>query len=80
MDEAMLPVKRDVRRSFDRAAATYDDAAILQREVCARLLEHLEPMRIAPRRASMKANGPSGAPPPAALSLSAGRKGRNSAR
>ena len=51
MDEAMLPVKRDVRRSFDRAAATYDDAAILQREVCARLLEHLEPMRIAPRRA-----------------------------
>ena len=51
MDEATLPVKRDVRRSFDRAAATYDDAAILQREVCARLLEHLEPMRIAPRRA-----------------------------
>jgi malonyl-CoA O-methyltransferase len=50
MDEAMLPVKRDVRRSFDRAAATYDEAAFLQREVCARLLEHLDPMRLSPRR------------------------------
>jgi malonyl-CoA O-methyltransferase len=50
MDEAMLPVKRDVRRSFERAARTYDEAAFLQREVCARLVEHLEPMRIAPRR------------------------------
>jgi malonyl-CoA O-methyltransferase len=50
MDEAMLPVKRDVRRAFERAARTYDEAAFLQREVCARLLEHLDPMRIAPRR------------------------------
>jgi malonyl-CoA O-methyltransferase len=46
----MLPVKRDVRRAFDRAARSYDEAAILQREVCARLLEHLEPMRLEPRR------------------------------
>ena len=46
----MLPVKRDVRRSFDRAAPTYDEAAFLQREVCARLVEHLEPVRLAPRR------------------------------
>jgi malonyl-CoA O-methyltransferase len=51
MDEAMQPVKRDVRRAFERAARTYDEAAVLQREVCARLLEHLEPMRLAPRRA-----------------------------
>ncbi len=50
MDEPALPVKRDVRRSFDRAARTYDEAAFLQREVCARLVEHLEPMRLAPRR------------------------------
>lgn len=50
MDEAMLPVKRDVRRSFDRAARTYDESAFLQREVCARLVEHLEPMRLSPRR------------------------------
>ncbi len=50
MDESLLPVKRDVRRSFERAARTYDEAAVLQREVCARLVEHLEPMRLAPRR------------------------------
>lgn len=50
MDEPMLPVKRDVRRAFERAARTYDEAAFLQREVCARLVEHLEPMRLSPRR------------------------------
>jgi malonyl-CoA O-methyltransferase len=50
MDERALPVKRDVRRAFERAAATYDDAAVLQREVCARLLEHLDPIVLAPRR------------------------------
>ena len=50
MDKALLPVKRDVRRAFERAAQTYDEAAILQREVCARLLEHLDPIRLAPRR------------------------------
>jgi malonyl-CoA O-methyltransferase len=49
MDESMLPAKRDVRRSFERAASTYDEAAVLQREVCARLMEHLEPMRLSPR-------------------------------
>ena len=52
MDESMLPVKRDVRRAFERAARTYDEAAVLQREVCARLVEHLEPMRLSPRRAA----------------------------
>lgn len=50
MDESALPVKRDVRRAFERAARTYDEAAILQREVCARLVEHLDPVRLAPRR------------------------------
>lgn len=50
MDELMLPDKRFVRRAFERAARTYDGAAVLQREVCARLMEHLDPMRIDPRR------------------------------
>ena len=50
MADAVLPVKRDVRRAFERAARTYDEAAVLQREVGARLLEHLDPMRIEPRR------------------------------
>jgi malonyl-CoA O-methyltransferase len=50
MDEAARPVKRDVRRAFDRAARTYDGAAILQREICGRLLEHLDPIRLEPRR------------------------------
>lgn len=51
MDEALLPMKSHVRRAFERAAGTYDEAAVLQREVCARLLEHLDPIRLAPRRA-----------------------------
>jgi malonyl-CoA O-methyltransferase len=50
MAEALRPVKRDVRRSFERAAGTYDEAAVLQREVGARLLEHLDPIRIVPDR------------------------------
>lgn len=33
--------KRAVRRSFERAAAGYDAAAVLQREVCARMAERL---------------------------------------
>jgi malonyl-CoA O-methyltransferase len=38
-----------VRRSFDRAAATYDDAAVLQSEVREALLERLELTALAPR-------------------------------
>lgn len=34
--------KRAVRRSFEHAAATYDAAAVLQHEVCARMLERLQ--------------------------------------
>ncbi len=50
MADAARPVKRDVRRAFDRAARTYDGAAVLQREIGGRLLEHLEPVRLEPRR------------------------------
>ena len=32
----------EVRRSFDQAAASYDAHAVLQREVCDRLLERLD--------------------------------------
>ena len=40
----MLPpaIKQRVRESFDRAAVTYDAAAVVQRRVCDRLLEELE--------------------------------------
>jgi len=38
-----------VRRSFDRAAATYDDAAVLHREVRDNLLQRLDLMAVTPR-------------------------------
>jgi malonyl-CoA O-methyltransferase len=38
-----------VRRSFDRAASTYDDAAVLHREVRDNLLQRLDLMALAPR-------------------------------
>lgn len=38
-----------VRRAFDKAASTYDDAAVLQREVCTRMLEHLDPVKMTPQ-------------------------------
>jgi malonyl-CoA O-methyltransferase len=40
---------RVVRRAFARAAATYDAAAVLQREVGARMASRLDYIRIAPR-------------------------------
>jgi len=40
--------RRDVRRSFERAASTYDAAAVLQREVERRMLERLDYMKLAP--------------------------------
>jgi malonyl-CoA O-methyltransferase len=40
--------KRNVRRSFERAAATYDAAAVLQREVERRMFERLDYVRLAP--------------------------------
>ncbi len=50
MAEAAGPDKRAARRSFGRAAQAYDRHAVLQREVGSRLLHHLEPIRIEPRR------------------------------
>jgi len=46
--EPPAPDKAAVRRSFARAAQRYDQSAVLQREVARRLLEHLEPIVIAP--------------------------------
>ena len=40
---------RAVRRAFARAAATYDGAAVLQREVGSRMASRLDYIRIAPR-------------------------------
>ncbi len=48
-DRDGLPDKRSTRRSFERAAAHYDEAAVLQREVGKRLLERLDLMKIQPQ-------------------------------
>jgi malonyl-CoA O-methyltransferase len=50
LPEPSFPDKRAVRRSFGRAAGTYDAHAVLQREVGERLLRHLDPVRLDPRR------------------------------
>lgn len=42
--------KRAVRRSFDRAAPTYDAAAVLQHEICRRNLDRLDFIRHRPAR------------------------------
>ena len=47
-DSAYHLDKNRVRRSFDRAAASYDRVAVLQREVGARLLERLDYIRLQP--------------------------------
>ncbi len=41
---------RQLRRNLDLAAPSYDNAAMLQREVCKRLLERLELVRLNPGR------------------------------
>jgi malonyl-CoA O-methyltransferase len=41
--------RRLIRRSFDRAAASYDAAAVLQAEICRRMLARLEYVRCEPR-------------------------------
>jgi malonyl-CoA O-methyltransferase len=48
--EIPFPEKRAVRRSFERAARTYDRNSVLQCEVGLRLLKHLDPIRIDPSR------------------------------
>jgi malonyl-CoA O-methyltransferase len=42
--------KRQVRQAFSRAAQDYDAAAVLQREVCTRMLERLDYMKLQPVR------------------------------
>ena len=42
--------KARVRASFDRAATSYDAAAVLQKEVRVRMLERLDYTKIAPAR------------------------------
>jgi malonyl-CoA O-methyltransferase len=42
--------KRKIRQAFDRAAESYDAAAVLQREVCHRVLEKLEYIKLSPER------------------------------
>ena len=37
-----------VRKAFDNAVESYDEAAVLQKEVCKRLLEKLDAVRLAP--------------------------------
>ena len=49
MDEFLID-KREVRRAFSRAAGGYDAAAVVQREVCKRMLEHLDYVRLQPQR------------------------------
>ncbi|MDD2686389.1 MAG: malonyl-ACP O-methyltransferase BioC [Gallionella sp.] len=42
--------KRAMRRAFSKAAETYDAAAVLQREVCIRMLEKLDIVKLQPAR------------------------------
>ncbi|MGC2047507.1 MAG: malonyl-ACP O-methyltransferase BioC, partial [Gallionella sp.] len=42
--------KREVRRAFSKAAAHYDATAVLQREVCSRMLERLDYIKLRPKR------------------------------
>jgi len=42
--------KKQVRRAFSRAAQGYDAAAVLQREVCTRMLEKLDYIKLQPSR------------------------------
>ena len=44
------PDKRVARRAVERAAARYDATAVFHRAIGNRLLEHLDPMRIDPKR------------------------------
>lgn len=48
MSDELLVDKRLVRRSFERAAATYDSAAVLQNEVCRRVLGRLDYIKCQP--------------------------------
>ena len=45
-----LPDKARLIKNFNSAAGSYDDIAVLQKTVAERLLEHLDPVNILPRR------------------------------
>jgi malonyl-CoA O-methyltransferase len=47
--DALAPDPRAVRRAFARAAASYDGAAVLQKEIGTRMAERLDVVRLAPR-------------------------------
>jgi len=47
-DEELLLDKRRVRRAFERAASAYEGAAVLQHEVCRRMLERLAYIKLEP--------------------------------
>lgn len=42
--------KRQLRRAFSHAATAYDESAVLQREVCTRMLERLDYIKLQPAR------------------------------
>mgnify|MGYP001569827848 CR=1 FL=1 len=48
MSDALAVDKRMLRRSFEQAAATYDAAAVLQNEVCRRMLARLDYIKLEP--------------------------------
>jgi malonyl-CoA O-methyltransferase len=48
MSDALAIDKRLVRRSFERAASSYDAAAVLQNEICRRMLGRLDYIKLAP--------------------------------
>jgi len=48
MSDTLAVDKRMVRRSFEQAAATYDAAAVLQNEVCRRMLARLDYIKLEP--------------------------------
>jgi malonyl-CoA O-methyltransferase len=50
--------RRAARRRFERAAPTYSDAARLESEVAARMLERLDYVKLEPRRILDAASGP----------------------
>ena len=49
MDEFAID-KKQMRRAFNRAATDYDASAVLQREICTRMLERLEYIKLQPER------------------------------
>ena len=50
IEQQFIPDKHLVRQAFDRAAESYDEAAVLQREVGERLLDRLDLVRLRPQR------------------------------